>query len=87
MQRWSRWLVRSTNLPISETLHAYLEWAAEHTKLEKWDENGKPYLEEYKGADKLKNKKVLVTGGDSGIGRSVASASLKPDTAVLQRSC
>jgi hypothetical protein len=48
---------------------------AEHTRLEKWDENGKPYLEEYKGSEKLKNKKVLITGGDSGIGRSVASES------------
>ncbi|KAJ5090472.1 hypothetical protein N7532_009156 [Penicillium argentinense] len=27
---------------------------------------------EYVGANKLKNKKVLITGGDSGIGRSVA---------------
>lgn len=45
---------------------------AEWTKLEKWDENGKPYLEEYTGSNKLKNKKVLVTGGDSGIGRTVA---------------
>jgi len=26
----------------------------------------------YKGSDKLKDKKVLITGGDSGIGRSVA---------------
>ncbi|KAJ5591907.1 uncharacterized protein N7459_002276 [Penicillium hispanicum] len=29
-------------------------------------------LVEYVGANKLKNKKVLITGGDSGIGRSVA---------------
>jgi len=26
----------------------------------------------YKGSDKLKNKKALITGGDSGIGRSIA---------------
>jgi hypothetical protein len=31
------------------------------------------HLEEYKAADKLKNKIALVTGGDSGIGRSVAA--------------
>lgn len=28
--------------------------------------------EGYKGSDKLKDKKVLITGGDSGIGRSIA---------------
>ena len=26
----------------------------------------------YKGSDKLKNKVVLLTGGDSGIGKSIA---------------
>ncbi|CAI2168362.1 18926_t:CDS:2 [Funneliformis geosporum] len=31
------------------------------------------HLEEYRGADKLKNKIALITGGDSGIGRSVAA--------------
>ncbi|KAJ5129922.1 uncharacterized protein N7515_005961 [Penicillium bovifimosum] len=33
---------------------------------------GSEGLVEYVGAGKLKNKKVLITGGDSGIGRSVA---------------
>ncbi|KAJ5550345.1 hypothetical protein N7461_005043 [Penicillium sp. DV-2018c] len=33
---------------------------------------GSEGLQEYVGAGKLKNKKVLITGGDSGIGRSVA---------------
>ena len=28
--------------------------------------------EEYRGADKLKDKRVFITGGDSGIGRAVA---------------
>ncbi|CED83236.1 epsilon dna polymerase [Phaffia rhodozyma] len=45
---------------------------AEHTKLEAWDENGKPYLKEYEGAGKLKGKIALLTGADSGIGRSAA---------------
>lgn len=40
---------------------------SEVTKLE-----GSDGLVEYVGANKLKNKKVLITGGDSGIGRSVA---------------
>jgi len=36
--------------------------------------NPEPQLirEDYKGSDKLKNKIALITGGDSGIGRSVA---------------
>ncbi|KAJ7104979.1 hypothetical protein C8R44DRAFT_834504 [Mycena epipterygia] len=44
---------------------------AEHSKVEHWDDNGNPYLKEYVGSDKLKGKKVIVTGGDSGIGRTV----------------
>ena len=47
--------------------------SAEPTKLERWDEEGKPYLAEYVGSGKLTNKKIIITGGDSGIGKSVAS--------------
>lgn len=45
---------------------------AEHIKVEKWDKDGKPYLEEYQGTGKLQGKSAIITGGDSGIGRSVA---------------
>lgn len=48
-----------------------MEPGAEHTKVERWH-RGEPRLEEYVGSNKLKGKACLVTGGDSGIGRSVA---------------
>ncbi|KAJ7830625.1 hypothetical protein B0H14DRAFT_3464625 [Mycena olivaceomarginata] len=44
---------------------------AEHSRVECWDEDGKPYLKEYVGSEKLKGKKAIITGGDSGIGRAV----------------
>lgn len=49
-----------------------MEPLAEHIKVEKWDNEGKPYLEEYKGSGKLQGKSAIITGGDSGIGRSAA---------------
>ncbi|KAK7460626.1 hypothetical protein VKT23_009345 [Stygiomarasmius scandens] len=45
--------------------------AAEHSQVEWWD-NGKPFLKEYQGSGKLLGKKAIITGGDSGIGRSAA---------------
>ncbi|RAH82445.1 oxidoreductase [Aspergillus japonicus CBS 114.51] len=42
--------------------------SSESTKLE-----GSEGFVEYTGSNKLKDKKVLITGGDSGIGRSVAA--------------
>lgn len=49
-----------------------LKPAANFTQLEYWSEDGKPYLKEYEGRGLLQDKAVLITGGDSGIGRSVA---------------
>ena len=41
------------------------------SQVERWH-RGEPRLEEYVGSNKLKDKKALITGGDSGIGRTVA---------------
>ncbi len=49
-----------------------MEPLAEHTKVERWTREGEPYLEEYAGKGLLKGKAALITGGDSGIGRTVA---------------
>lgn len=57
----------------SKGLDAKLEPAANWSQLEFWDDEGtSPYLQEYEGRNLLKDKAVLITGGDSGIGRSVA---------------
>ena len=57
----------------SKGLDAKLEPGANWTQLEYWDDEGKnPYLKDYEGRGLLKDKAVLITGGDSGIGRSVA---------------
>lgn len=54
-------------------LDAKMEPAANWTQLEFWDDEGtKPFLKEYQGTGLLKDKAILITGGDSGIGRSVA---------------
>src|SRR4051794_32778916 len=53
-------------------LDAKLKPAANWTQLEFWTDDGKPYLQEYEGRGLLKDKACLITGGDSGIGRSVA---------------
>lgn len=49
-----------------------MEPLANHTQLERWTRDGKPYLEEYKGNNKLEGKAAIIAGGDSGIGRTVS---------------
>jgi len=49
-----------------------METPAIWTQLEFWGDDGKPYLKEYEGRGLLENKAAIITGGDSGIGRSVA---------------
>lgn len=56
----------------SPGLDAKMNPTAEWTLIEQWDNDGKPYLAEYVGSGKLANKSALITGGDSGIGRSAA---------------
>lgn len=53
-------------------LESKMEPAANWTQMECYDDEGKPYLKEYEGRGLLQDKAVLITGGDSGIGRSVA---------------
>ena len=45
---------------------------AEHTRVERWTSEGRPFLEEYRGNGRLEGKAAIVTGGDSGIVRSVS---------------
>jgi len=52
-------------------LDTKLDPSANFSQLEYW-ENEKPVLKEYEGKGLLKDKAVLITGADSGIGRAVA---------------
>lgn len=42
------------------------------TQLEEFKDDGTPFLRDYTPGDRLKGRAALITGGDSGIGRSVA---------------
>jgi predicted ATP-dependent serine protease len=67
------WVPKTTpNQQGTAGLDARLDPVANWTQLEYWGADGKPYLKEYEGRGLLQDKKVLITGGDSGIGRSVA---------------
>jgi len=71
-QKWVR-TVPNWQITIFEPLLISPDPPANWTQLEYWDDAGeKPYLQEYKGQGLLKDKAVLITGADSGIGRSVA---------------
>ena len=51
-------------------LDSELDPPAVFTQLEVWDDEQKPTLVEYEGRGLMKGKAVLITGGDSGIGRA-----------------
>ncbi|KAF8808184.1 NAD(P)-binding protein [Phlegmacium glaucopus] len=57
------------NLP---GLDKHIKPGMEYSKLEVWDDDGKPSLVEYVGSGKLQGKTAIITGGDSGIGRAAA---------------
>ncbi|KAF2150459.1 NAD(P)-binding protein [Myriangium duriaei CBS 260.36] len=64
--------IKSENQEGGPGLDSKTKTPAVWTQLEFWDDNEKPYLKEYEGRGLFKDKAVLITGGDSGIGRSVA---------------
>ena len=67
------WKIPEQDQEGGKGLDTQLDPPANWTQIEYWDDNGtKPYLQEYEGQGLLKDKAVLITGADSGIGRSVA---------------
>lgn len=59
--------LKAQNQEGGKGLDAKLEPAANWTQLEFWDDEGtSPYLKDYEGRGLLKDKAVLITGGDSG---------------------
>lgn len=66
------WDIPAQSQTGTKGLESKMEPAANWTQMECYDDEGKPYLKEYEGRGLLQDKAVLITGGDSGIGRSVA---------------
>ena len=65
--------LEAQNQEGSKGLDSRMVPAANWTQLEFWDDEGKaPFLKEYEGRGLLKDKAVIITGADSGIGRAVA---------------
>jgi NAD(P)-dependent dehydrogenase (short-subunit alcohol dehydrogenase family) len=64
--------IKAQSQSDSKGLDSKMEPAANWSQLEFWGDDGKPYLKEYEGRGLLEGKAALVTGGDSGIGRSVS---------------
>ena len=59
--------------PHRDVANAWLLFTDTSREPRFWDDEGtKPFLKEYEGRGLLKDKAALITGGDSGIGRSVA---------------
>ncbi len=60
--------LKEQNQEGGKGLDAKLEPGANWTQLEFWDDDGSsPYLKDYEGRGLLKDKAVLITGGDSGM--------------------
>jgi len=61
------WKIPAQSQTGSKGLESKMTPAANWTQLEFFDDAGeKPYLKEYEGRGLLKDKAVLITGGDSG---------------------
>ncbi|KAH7408819.1 hypothetical protein DE146DRAFT_743473 [Phaeosphaeria sp. MPI-PUGE-AT-0046c] len=56
----------------SPDLNAATKQKAEWSRLEFWNDNGKPYLREYESRNLFSGKAALITEGDSGVGRAMA---------------
>ena len=67
------WQIPPQDQTGTKGYESQLDPPANWSQLEFWDDAGtKPTLREYKGQGLLQDKAVLITGADSGIGRSVA---------------
>ncbi|KAJ9120192.1 hypothetical protein QFC22_003092 [Naganishia vaughanmartiniae] len=68
------------NLP---GLEGKMDPLAQHTQMEAWDDQGNPYLVEYKGSGKLKGKAAIITGGDRLLHHSLGKVKVLTNIAPL----